>query len=515
MTIEPTTPEQSYTIIGTGPYPIAWPYVAGGVLASVLLAGVRTDLVAGTDFFLSPAASETLGDLTLSAGAAALYSGGTLYMTRSTTPQQGWLATLGVREKGLEAQLDLMVMKLQELGLAVSRALRLDRVMKPFVPVANRVVIIGADLQPALGPTVDDILDAADNATDAAASAVAAAASAAAAQAAENSLVKNRRAWVTATAYQPSDIVQVNGSSYICIQAHTSGATFVADQGLGRWDDFALKGAAGTGTGDMLAANVGSEYVPNVAALRANLALPLSAYTPLAAQDLFTWTGGSGGLMNAGATLTNMPPGGAAGDRFIYKSQDDQNKFFCWFFKDGRIAVNHKNADVWSGWIFIPTMAELAAAIDNTKQVLHVRDERTSGTHGGNSTTSYQARVLNLIRTNTISGASLAANMITLPAGTYEIDATAPGYGCGRHRARLWDVTAGATLILGTVERTVATGELTISQSRIQGRFTLAAPSQVAIQHAASILFVNQGWGLAAGFIDNEVYTDVFIRKIS
>lgn len=515
MTIEPATPEQSYVITGTGPYPINWPYAIGGLSAWAILSGVRTDLVADVDFTLSPVSSATTGNLTLSAGAGVLYAGGMLYMGRATVPQQGWLGTLGVREKGLEAQLDLMVMKLQELTLAVSRTLRLDRLMKPFVPVADRVVIIDQNLQPALGPSVAEIAAAGTHAADAVAAAEAAEESAGKALAAENSLLEWKRAWTTATAYAPSDIVHEAGSAYICIAAHTSGATFAADKTAGKWDDFALKGAAGAGAGDVIAANKGSEYVPNAHDFRATLALALSAYTPLAAVDLFTWTGGSGGLMNAGAGLTNMPPGGAAGDRFSYKSQDDDNKFFCWFFKDGRIAVNHKNAAVWSGWTFIPTMAELIAAIAATTQVLHVGDRRASGTSAGTSTAgSYLTRVLNAILTNTISGASLAANQITLPAGTYEIDARVPGYACGGFRAKLFNVTDGADLIIGGFG-SASVSYLTADYCTVRGRFTLAATKALDVRMRCNVTRATDGLGVPLGYGDVESYTDVFIRKIS
>jgi hypothetical protein len=60
--------------------------------------------------------------------------------------------------------------------------------------------------------------------------------------------------WVTATAYVVNDLVRDNGSTYICVEAHTSG-TFATDLSGGKWELFAQQGAAGAGTGDMLAAN--------------------------------------------------------------------------------------------------------------------------------------------------------------------------------------------------------------------------------------------------------------------
>ena len=80
--------------------------------------------------------------------------------------------------------------------------------------------------------------------------------------------------WITSRAYAVNNIVTVptgtyEGWSFICLLAHTSG-TFTTDYGLGRWGILAKRGAAGAGTGDMLAANNLSD-VANVGIARTNL----------------------------------------------------------------------------------------------------------------------------------------------------------------------------------------------------------------------------------------------------
>lgn len=67
-----------------------------------------------------------------------------------------------------------------------------------------------------------------------------------------------RGAWLTATAFSVNDGTSNGGSSYICTVAHTSGAS--TEPGVGAswatvWDVIAEKGAAGAGTGDLIAAN--------------------------------------------------------------------------------------------------------------------------------------------------------------------------------------------------------------------------------------------------------------------
>jgi len=67
-----------------------------------------------------------------------------------------------------------------------------------------------------------------------------------------------RGAWLTATAYAVNDGASNGGSSYICTQAHTSGAG--TEPGVGAswatyWSTLAAKGADGAGTGDVSAAS--------------------------------------------------------------------------------------------------------------------------------------------------------------------------------------------------------------------------------------------------------------------
>lgn len=51
-------------------------------------------------------------------------------------------------------------------------------------------------------------------------------------------------AWVTATAYDVDDLVEQDGSTYICIEAHTSG-TFATDLAAAKWDLAVEKGDTG------------------------------------------------------------------------------------------------------------------------------------------------------------------------------------------------------------------------------------------------------------------------------
>lgn len=103
--------------------------------------------------------------------------------------------------------------------------------------------------------------------------------------------------------------------------------------------------------------------------------------------------------------------------------------------------------------------------------ILRVREEYASGTAGtsvASNTETTLTRVLNTVKTNAISGASLSSNRVTLPDGQYEVDATAPLQGSGASaRAFLYCVTDSAIVLLGGVaygaEMHAVKGELSVS----------------------------------------------------
>jgi hypothetical protein len=106
---------------------------------------------------------------------------------------------------------------------------------------------------------------------------------------------------------------------------------------------------------------------------------------------------------------------------------------------------------------------------------LSVRDEKASATAGGNAVVGAQTRTLNTVVANTIPGASLSANQITLPAGTYRVRASAPA--AVNHRVYLFNVTDGVNQILGTSENNTDTSNVdpVWTCSSLEGRFTIAA----------------------------------------
>jgi hypothetical protein len=162
------------------------------------------------------------------------------------------------------------------------------------------------------------------------------------------------------------------------------------------------------------------------------------------------------------------------------------------------------------------TSAKLAAGVVGAGGTLVVRDEKADGTDGGTFTSgAMRTRTLNTVATNTISGASLASNQITLPAGTYYIDADAPAYKVDFHLAKLRNVTDSTDTIIGA-HAVSGSGDFVTSLSVVRGVFTIAASKAFEIQHQCSTTSSFVGFGEASSFAGYvEVYTQVTIFKLS
>lgn len=151
-------------------------------------------------------------------------------------------------------------------------------------------------------------------------------------------------------------------------------------------------------------------------------------------------------------------------------------------------------------------------------RIFIVRDEKAANTAGGTFTQGAdRTRTINTVVVNTIAGASLASDQITLPAGTFLIVASAPGHLTGQHRAWLYNVSDSATTILGTSEYTLNTSGGNIqTRSWVVGAFTIAASKTFEIRHRCAATRATDGYGIAVNFNSaNEVYTTALIWKVA
>ncbi|MBI5625082.1 MAG: hypothetical protein HY924_14995, partial [Elusimicrobia bacterium] len=144
------------------------------------------------------------------------------------------------------------------------------------------------------------------------------------------------------------------------------------------------------------------------------------------------------------------------------------------------------------------------------------KDVKAQGTDGGASAAAtWNIRTLNTVDFSDIPGASLAANQITLPAGTYRVKASAPCQSAGDHKLALYNVTDGAPAVIGTSEFTNNGAQYASSRSEVWGQFTIAAQKVFELRHYTLNTQAGNGLGRstnAAGY--SEVFAVVEIEQM-
>lgn len=160
--------------------------------------------------------------------------------------------------------------------------------------------------------------------------------------------------------------------------------------------------------------------------------------------------------------------------------------------------------------------AENLRAYLDSNGVLHVQDQKAAGTDGGDFTSGAD-RTRDLSDTpvvNGITGASVGSNQITLPAGTYEAVIRCPAVRVGNHRAKLYNVTDGADIAIGSNAFASNAGSAA-NYSFVKTQFTLAGTKVLEVRHRCESTLNTFGFGASCNFgSEVEIYTDVFIRKI-
>lgn len=294
--------------------------------------------------------------------------------------------------------------------------------------------------------------------------------------------------WNVAQEYHEDSFTNRNGVIYLSLVNDNIGND--PESSPSEWE------AYGTNLVDTLRIDIASAasvdlvaLAPNSRDIRVTGSVSITSFVIEAGQRYFVTFSGAATLTNGAPIVTNSGANivTAAGDTCIIRAT----------------AAN-----------VIEVMCYTRAAKD---QVIHVQDQKASGTAGGTFTSgAWRTRDLNTVLTNTISGASLATNQITLPAGTYEVMACAPSVATDSHQARAYNATAAATLINGTNAFNAGGGVSAVSL--VIGRFTLASTSNIELQHACQTTAATTGFGVGntlGGLKAFEVYSDVIIRKVS
>jgi hypothetical protein len=151
----------------------------------------------------------------------------------------------------------------------------------------------------------------------------------------------------------------------------------------------------------------------------------------------------------------------------------------------------------------------------NPAAFLHIRDEKAASTQGGTFTNgAWRTRDLNTTKTNTITGASLASNQITLPAGTYFIQGHATSMRVEGNITRIYNITDSSQVSLGQNNHSGGvSGQSGIST--VSCLVTITATKVFELQHYSQTTTASIGFGVRNETGVGEVYSEILIWKVS
>jgi hypothetical protein len=167
-----------------------------------------------------------------------------------------------------------------------------------------------------------------------------------------------------------------------------------------------------------------------------------------------------------------------------------------------------------SGLLSAVDKTKLDSLSNSTTQLLHVQEQQPNGTAGGTSVSGvFTTRVLNTVVINLIPGASLSANRITLPSGTYYLSGSSPFFATGNYRARVSNFTDTTSVIIGTSESSTTSTQ--VNRAWVFGAFTLTGTKEIILEYITQTAKSSNGLGVNTGQSAYEVYSDLTIWKIS
>jgi hypothetical protein len=146
---------------------------------------------------------------------------------------------------------------------------------------------------------------------------------------------------------------------------------------------------------------------------------------------------------------------------------------------------------------------------------MFVVEEQAANTAGGSSTAgSFLTRVLNTIKQNTIPGAALSSNKISLPAGRYRIRADQPLRQGNLSQALIYNVTGAANLLigLGGISQNSTNCE---HIAKVEGDIVLAGTTEIDLRYQVGTGYATSGLGSACNFGVVETYSRVLVEKLS
>lgn len=181
--------------------------------------------------------------------------------------------------------------------------------------------------------------------------------------------------------------------------------------------------------------------------------------------------------------------------------------------------VSDKLTDDGTGQALISDVLQLFKNTASRAPDIVLCELLASGTAGGTFTSgAYQTRLLNVIAYDPYSLVnSLVAGVANLADGTYFAAFGAEAYRVDGNKTRLQDTNLAATLDLGrSVTADTANNGSSTSSGSTTTPFVLAASplNTLELQHRCVNTRAGDGFGVACGFGDSEIYSELLLWKV-
>lgn len=157
----------------------------------------------------------------------------------------------------------------------------------------------------------------------------------------------------------------------------------------------------------------------------------------------------------------------------------------------------------------------LNPAIKEVMPYIKVTDRKATTVAGGGSVSAtwITGRTLNQKPTDTHSLGTLASNQLTIPAGTWRYRLLCPGFNCGVHRARLFNVTDSA-VVVGDEEGMSSACDNSQNFAEATGVFTITASKAFRADHYTGSAVATNGLGKAVSDGSPETFTTLIMEQL-
>jgi len=198
-------------------------------------------------------------------------------------------------------------------------------------------------------------------------------------------------------------------------------------------------------------------------------------------------------------TTKNLNPETTLGD-IVYRSSTANVKTRLGIGSTGNVLTVAAGVPSWAA----PAPAAISAAV--------FTDTKTSTPGGTFTSGAWRTRDINTSQFNNITGASIASNQITLPAGSYMVVASGAFARVDQNVLRFQNITDTTTAIEG-INNYMDTAPALMMFAQLNGGFTIAGSKTFELQHRCFTTQASTGFGFT-NTITTDVYVMVSIWKV-